>query len=222
MNVSIIIPAYNEEKTIAEVVRRAKKHSSKVIVIDDASSDNTSKIATMEGAKVYKHSINRGLGGSLGTGFKVALIENTEILITLDADCQHDPEDIPAIIRPITDGQADVVIGSRFLSRQNMPALRRLYNNLSNIITFSLFGVKTTDSQSGFRAFNKRAIESIKIKSNRMEVSSEIIKEIGLRNLRMKEIPIKAIYTEYSLSKGQGFIVGIKTFLKLLILKIIN
>lgn len=220
MSVSIIIPAYNEEKTIAEVVCRAKKHSSKVIVIDDASSDNTSKIAAMEGAKVYKHAINRGLGGALGTGFKVALIENTEILITLDADCQHDPDDIPNLIKPLVDGQADVVIGSRFLSRQEMPALRRLYNNLGNIVTFALFGVKTTDSQSGLRAFNKKAIESINIKSNRMEVSSEIIKEIGLRNLRVMEIPIKAIYTEYSLSKGQGFIVGIRTFLKLLILKI--
>ena len=222
MNISIIIPAYNEEKTIGEVVRRAKRHPAQIIVVDDASSDNTSKMALMEGAKVYRHAVNRGLGGALGTGFKIALIENTDILITLDADCQHDPEDIPAIIRPIIDGQADVVIGSRFLSRQDVPALRRLYNRAGNIVTLALFGVKTTDSQSGFRAFNKKAIESISIKSNRMEVSSEIIKEIGLRNLRMKEIPIKAIYTEYSLSKGQGFIVGVKTFLKLLILKIIK
>lgn len=222
MNISIIIPAYNEEKTIAEVIRRAKKHSAKVIVIDDASSDNTPKIATKEGAKVYRHAVNRGLGGALGTGFKAALIENTEIMITLDADCQHDPEDIPKLIKPITDGQADVVIGSRFLTRQDIPTLRRLYNGIGNIITFALFGVKTTDSQSGFRAFNKKAIGLIDIKTNRMEVSSEIIKEIGLRKLRMKEVPITAIYTKYSLSKGQGFIVGIKTFLKLLIIKIIN
>lgn len=222
MSVSIIIPAYNEQETIAEMVRRAKKHSAKVIVIDDASSDDTSKIAAREGAKVYKHTINRGLGGALGTGFKVALLEKTEILITLDADCQHDPDDIPNLIKPIIDNYADVVIGSRFLLRQNMPYLRRFYNSIGNIVTFVLFGVKTTDSQSGFRAFNKKAIETISIKSNRMEVSSEIIKEVGLRNLRMKEIPIKAIYTEYSMSKGQGFIVGFKTFFKLLIIKIIK
>lgn len=222
MSVSIIIPAYNEEKTIGEVVRRAKKHSAQVIVIDDASFDDTSKMAMAEGAKVYRHAINRGLGGAIGTGFKIALIENTEILITLDADGQHDPEDIPALLRPIIDGRADVVIGSRFLSRQDVPALRRLYNSLGNIVTLALFGVKTTDSQSGFRAFNKKAIEEIRIKSDRMEVSSEIIKEIGLRKLRVEEVPIKAIYTEYSLSKGQSFVVGVKTFLKLLIIKIIK
>ena len=113
-------------------------------------------------------------------------------------------------------GEADAVIGSRFLTRQPMPIFRRVGNSFFNIITFLLFGAKTTDSQSGYRAFNKRAAESLEIRVNGMEVSSEILKEIKTKRLRLKEVPIKATYTEYSLSKGQNFMLGIKTLIKLL------
>lgn len=220
MKIIVIIPAYNEEKTIRDVLQKAKKYVTKVVVIDDASSDSTHQIAIKEDAIVYRHSINRGLGGALGTGIKVALKENADIAVTLDADGQHDPSEISRLIQPIIDNKADVVIGSRFLRNQKVPIRRKIYNKIGNIITYLLFSVKTSDSQSGFRALNHKALELLKIKTNKMEVSSEIMKEIGKNNLRFMEVPIKAIYTEYSLSKGQSFFTGLRTLFKLIILKL--
>jgi len=216
----VIIPAYNEEKTIAEVIRKTKKYADNIIVVDDGSCDNSAKIAKEMGAIVYSHSINRGLGGALGTGIKAALIHGAEIIITLDADGQHDPCHISSLIEPIISSEVEVVIGSRFLNNQKIPFLRKFYNKIGNLVTYFLFGIKTTDSQSGFRVFSRRAAELLELKTNRMEVSSEIFKEIKANNLRFKEVAIEAIYTEYSLSKGQGALVGLKTLIKLLILKI--
>ena len=222
MKLVAVIPAYNEEKHIGEVVQGVKKYTNNVIVIDDGSKDKTYQIALERGARVYRHLINRGLGGALGTGIKTALLSGAEIIVTLDADGQHDPNEIPKIIEPIREGKADVVIGSRFLSRQSMPLFRRLGNPFLNLITFFLFGVWSTDSQSGMRAFNKKAAQSLEIYTNGMEVSSEILKEIQAHRFRLKEIPIKSIYTDYSLSKGQGLIPGLKTLFKLFILKLIK
>jgi len=138
----------------------------------------------------------------------------------LDADGQHDPDDIPKLIKPIISGDADFVVGSRFLEKQSMPLFRKLGNYFYNLVTWILFGIRSSDTQSGMRAFNKKAAEGLEIITRGMEVSSEIIKEIKIRRLRLKEVPIKAIYTPYSLSKGQGFMVGLKTLIKLLILKL--
>jgi UDP-N-acetylglucosamine---dolichyl-phosphate N-acetylglucosaminyltransferase len=220
MNLVVIIPAYNEEKNIGQVIQGVKKYTSNIIVIDDGSKDQTFQIASQNGARVLHHLINRGLGGALSTGIKAALSERADIIITLDADGQHDPEEIPNLIKPIIEGQADVVIGSRFIKNQSMPLFRKAGNYFFNLITFFLFGIWSTDSQAGMRAFNKKAAENLEIFTSGMEVSSEIIKEIKSHNLRLKEVPIKAIYTDYSLSKGQGLIPGLKTLIKLLILKL--
>lgn len=216
MKTVAIIPAFNEEKTIKEVVSKLKNYADQIIVIDDGSRDRTSQTALEAGATVYRHMLNLGLGGALGTGIKAALSQGADIIVTLDADAQHDPAEIPALLKPILDGEADAVIGSRFLIRQPMPLFRRLGIPFLNIVTFLLFGAKTTDSQSGYRAFSKKTAQALEIRAQGMEVSSEIIKEIKVRGLKMKEVPIKATYTEYSLSKGQGLVTGIKTLIKLL------
>jgi len=220
MKIAAIIPAYNEEKNIGQVLRGVKKYADSIIVIDDGSGDKTAEKAMENGAKVYSHIINRGLGGALSTGIKAALLENSDIIVTLDADGQHDPDDIPKLIKPIISGDADFVVGSRFLEKQSMPLFRKLGNYFYNLVTWILFGIRSSDTQSGMRAFNKKAAEGLEIITRGMEVSSEIIKEIKIRRLRLKEVPIKAIYTPYSLSKGQGFMVGLKTLIKLLILKL--
>lgn len=216
MKTVAIIPAFNEEKTIGEVVSKSKKYADQIIVIDDGSKDGTCRIAADSGATVYRHLVNRGLGGALGTGIKAALQNEADIIVTLDADGQHDPAEIPRLIKPMINGEADAVIGSRFLANQPMPLFRKLGNPFFNLVTFLLFGVKTTDSQSGMRAFSKKAAQSLEIRSNGMEVSSEILKEIKIKQLKLKEVPIKSIYTDYSLSKGQGLLPGIKTLIKLL------
>ena len=222
MNLVVVIPAYNEEKNIEKVILGVKKYTKSIIVINDGSTDKTSKIAENAGAKVYSHLINRGLGGALSTGIKAALFWLADIIVTLDADGQHDPDEIPKIIKPIIEDKADIVIGSRFLVSQPIPIFRRMGNLFLNLITFFLFGIWSTDSQSGMRAFNKRGAENLEIYTNGMAVSSEILKEAHLHRLKIKEVPIKSIYTEYSLSKGQGFIPGLKTLFRLFILKLIK
>ncbi|MDD5015272.1 MAG: glycosyltransferase family 2 protein [Atribacterota bacterium] len=217
----VVIPAYNEEKTIQGVIKGVKNYIKDIIVVDDGSTDHTSKLAQGEGVIVYRHIINRGLGGALATGIQGALLEGADIILTFDADGQHRAEDIPRIMKPIVEEAADIVIGSRLLdSHKNMPPSRRIANRIGNTITYALFGIKTTDSQSGLRCFNRKAAQSIDIKTNSMEVSSEIIKEIKAHNLKLAEVPIEVIYTDYSLSKGQSFFTGLKTVLKLIILKL--
>lgn len=169
---------------------------------------------------VVRHILNRGLGGAITTGLSFAKLHGYDIAITLDADGQHVPKDALPMIDLLTSGKFDIVIGSR-LSKgtSNMPSDRRLLNWLANAATFVFFGVKTTDSQSGFRAFNRKAIESIRLKTERMEVSSEIFAEIRRLNLRHAEVPITVIYTDYSRSKGQQnsntWSVGYKLMLRL-------
>lgn len=217
---SVVIPAYNEAENIGRVIKGIKKYTDNVIVVDDGSKDNTSQIALQNGAKVYYHLLNRGLGGALGTGIKAALSDRADIVVTLDADGQHDPKEIPKLIKPIIEGKADIVIGSRFLIRQPMPLLRRAGIPFFNLITFLLFGIWSTDSQSGLRAFNRKAAENLEIFTGGMEASSEIIKEIKSHKFKLKEVPIRAIFTTYSLSKGQGLFTGFRTLMKLLILKL--
>jgi glycosyltransferase involved in cell wall biosynthesis len=226
MSTVIVIPAYNEEKMIGEVIRGCQRQNkdSQIVVIDDGSKDRTKKIAQEAGAIVLSHPINRGLGASLSTGLTAALLllkDKEGIIVTLDADGQHDPREIPKLIEPILKGEAEVVIGSRFISseRKKIPFLRYLANWCGNFFTWLLFGIKVTDSQSGFRAFSFQAAQKIRLRTNTMEVSSEIIREIKLNNLKLKEVPITPIYTDYSLSKGQGFWRGLETLWKLIILR---
>lgn len=219
MKTIAVIPAYNEEKTIADVLERTRLFVDEIIVVNDGSSDRTAQIAKSKNVIVVSHVINRGLGAAIGTGFDAALKFGADMVVTLDADGQHDPSEIPKFVSAIQGG-ADTVIGSRMLNPSGMPWFRRVANRLGNLVTLFLFGAHVTDSQSGFRAFNKFALKKIKIRTNRMEVSSELIAESKVHKLNLVEVPIKAIYTDYSLSKGQGFFVGIKTLLKLVLRRI--
>jgi glycosyltransferase involved in cell wall biosynthesis len=216
--VVVVVPAYNEERTILGVIRGLKQRGfTKLIVVDDGSSDRTGELASYEGIIILRHILNRGLGGALGTGLKAALHFEPEIIVTFDADGQHDPDDIPRLLEPIEKGEAEVVIGSRMLEPVGMPYPRRLANWTANVITYLLFRGWTTDSQSGLRAFSRHAAAQIQIRTSGMEVSSEIIAEAAGKHLKLMEVPVKAIYTSYSLSKGQSFTVGLHTLLKLIL-----
>lgn len=225
MNLLIVIPAYNEEKTIERVVLSVPKKINRVrkyeiLVVDDGSSDETGQKARRAGAIVISHYINRGLGGAIGTGFEYAKRNNYDAMITLDADGQHDPHEINTIVEGLVKNRANICIGSRLMNLKGMPWYRAVGNYGLNIITFILFGVWTTDSQSGFRAFSYSAIQKIDIRADRMEVSSEIFSEISKHNLKFCEMPIRAIYTNYSLSKGQKNSNAFKIILKLIIKKL--
>lgn len=209
MKLLIIVPAYNEGQVVADTLRRIRGTTRKlkqktILVVDDGSTDDTVSKARQAGVKVIRHIINRGLGGALGTGLTYAKKHGYDVAITLDADGQHDPRDIVPALKPISSDSADVVIGSRVKSGlHQIPTDRKILLMASNLFTWAMYGQFTTDSQSGFRVFNRLAIEQIRVKTERMEVSSEFFSEIKRLKLRLAEVPIKVIYTPYSRTKGQ-------------------
>jgi len=218
MKVVVVIPAYNEGKTIAKVVNDLKFYVQEVVVVDDGSSDQTYNEAKKAGAVVVRHIINLGgPGGATQTGISFALRHGADVIFTFDADGQHFVEDVPALVKPILENKTDVVIGSRLISKKGMPWFRVLANFTANIFTYLLFGIWTTDSQSGLKAFSREAAQKIKITMSGFEFSSEIIAEIKRNNLRLVEVPIRIRYTDYSLSKGQNFLMGLKTLWRLIL-----
>jgi len=222
-DVLIIIPAYNEQESIRDVIESLKKYDYvNILVVDDGSTDRTFEIVNELNVYVAKHMINRGAGAASATGFEIAKIIGSDIVITFDADGQHDAADIVRLIEPIRKEEADVVIGSRMLAGLGMPFRRTIYNIIANVMTFILSGIFVSDTQSGLKAFNRKAYNLIDIETARMEFCSEIIHKIKKYNLRYREVKITSIYTDYSLSKGQGFIVGVKTLFRLLLSKLFS
>jgi len=221
----IILPAFNEAVAIATVLKNLQQFQQQekflklhITVVDDGSTDSTSAICKSMKIKVLRHVLNRGLGGALATGMEYAKKNNFDFALTMDSDGQHDIADIPKAMKLLVENRADVVIGSRMLGQKGMPKDRVLINKLSNYFTFLLFGILTSDSQSGFRAFNKTALAHMSLRTQGMEVSSEIFAEIKKYKLRLAEVPISVIYTDYSRKKGQtnlnSFNVGLKLLLR--------
>lgn len=227
MKLLIIVPAYNEQKVIGKVLDGLKQikiegMEKEIVVVDDGSSDNTKSQALKRGVTVLTHIVNRGLGGALGTGLLYAKKINADLVVTFDADGQHESEDLKKMIAPLLQHNADVVIGSRMLTKGGMPVDRKIINLAANVVNYLLWSVWVTDTQSGLRAFSKEAVKKIEIKMNKMEVSSEFLKEIGRNHLKVAEVPIKAIYTDYSKSKGQKNANAINVLVKLLVYKFAN
>ena len=219
-DVAVVVPVYNEEKTVAGVIESLLDRGYRVIAVDDGSRDSTPEIlagiaSERDGLSVYTHVINRGLGTALRTGLRAAVDEGASCIVTCDADGQHDPDDIEGVIEPLLKGEADVVIGSRDFSE--MPLSRSLGNTLMNLLTLLFYGCRVSDSQSGLRAFTARAASVIDIKSRGYGVSSEIIGEIHRNGLRMREVTIKTIYTPETISKGTSTSVGIRILLRLIL-----
>lgn len=208
MKLLIGIPAYNEQEMISQVIKSLPRkiegiEKIDILVVDDGSTDQTAKIAQNLGVYVLRHILNRGLGGALKTIFSYFRSKNYDILVTFDADGQHNPADIFNLVKPIIRGEKDISIGSRWQKSRNIPFARKIINKFANIITYLLFSVWTSDSQSGLRAFSKKAVQLIDLQSDGMEVSSEFFREIYRHRLRYNEVPIVVQYTSYSQTKGQ-------------------
>lgn len=208
MKLVIVVPAFNESAVIYKVLNSLPKRLKvikdiRVIAVDDGSTDETAIQALKAKVNVVRHPINRGLGAAIKTGLAWAKKQNADIIITFDSDGQHNPKDIPKLINPIITNNADLVIGSRFKKKQKVPLDRLFLNWSANVATLLLFGVFSTDSQSGLRAFSKKAANLIDFKGERMEFSSEIILEAKKHKLKIKEVATDSIYTSYSRQKGQ-------------------
>jgi len=212
-----VIPAYNEETRIASVVGGAKKYVDKVVVVDDGSDDKTGFKAREAGAQVVRHVENSGAGAATMTGIEAARILGADIIVTIDADEQHDPNDIPLLLASVQEGEVDIVLGNRFGQRNRIPLIRRVANKIGNVLTFFATGKWVSDSQCGFKVFGPKAIKDIDLKMNGFEFCTEIVRETAQHRWRFKEVPVKVLYSEYTLAKGQSFAHGIKTALKILL-----
>lgn len=187
----VCIPAFNEEKTIGKVVVRALPYVDQVLVCDDGSGDMTAAIAEKLGAKVIRHEQNMGKGEAFRSLFSACRDMGADVMITLDGDDQHDPADIPKLIDPLAKGYADIVIGSRFhADNKGIPSYRKVGNRLLNAVTIS--GV--SDTQSGFRAYNRKAIEELRPSESGMGVDSEILMDASRQGLKVIEVPVSVKY----------------------------
>ena len=214
VNVVAIIPAYNEEKALADVIGKTLGHVDEVIVVDDGSSDKTSEVAIEAGARVIKHSVNLGKGEALKSGFKA--IGDDSIIITIDGDGQHNPSEIPDLVRPIVEDGADLVNGSRYMNgpEENTPAYRRVGQKVLDIATNISAGTKVTDSQSGFRAFSPQSKNVFRFKDTGFGIESEMLVDAAEAGLKIVEVPITVRYdldgsTKDPITHGVGVLFNI-------------
>jgi len=197
--IAVGIPAFNEEATIAKVVVRALRHADKVLVVDDGSGDDTALIAEKLGVAVIRHERNLGKGAALRTCLDWARSSGVGILVTLDADGQHDPDEIPRIIDPILKGEADVVIGSRRVMSE-APTYRRFGGRFLDRATGVRVGGVVVDAQSGFRAYSREALEHVTAAEYGMGADSEILMRAKDAGLKIVEVPAKISYEGPKLS----------------------
>ena len=211
MRVAIIIPAYNEGPVIKSVVDGVNqifsksKYAYEVVVINDRSTDDTAKNAkNAKKATVISHILNQGAGGATSTGLAYAVRHGFDWAITIDGDGQHDPGDALECLKHAIATNSDLLIGSRLMDKEGMSRVKLLGNKGLSIITWLLFGVNVTDSQSGLRIFSRKALDTLEWKSTSYDFCSEMIWRAKQAKLKINEYPIKAIYTDYSRAKGQN------------------
>jgi glycosyltransferase involved in cell wall biosynthesis len=217
----VVIPVFNEASVLGDVLSAIPTSIDgmevRVLVVDDGSTDRTAEVARSHGTLLVRHMVNLGVGAATRTGLRVAKEFNPSVVVTIDGDGQHNPDEIRSLVRCLLDKDYDVVIGSRILQPQGMPATRFAANLLLNAITFVVYGKVVSDSQSGFKAFSRRSLDIIELKSAGYEVCSEIIGEIVRNQLNYKSLPVKAVYTDYSQAKGQHFLNGINLILQMFV-----
>lgn len=215
-DVWIVIAAYNEDRAIGQVLEELRGWFRNVIVVDDGSRDATSEVARSAGALVITHPVNLGQGAALQTGFDAALLLGADYLATFDADGQHRPEDVHALLGALTRSGADVALGDRFAGTSpGMPRSRRLLLRLARRFTSLTTGVSVSDPHNGLRAVTASAASRLRIRQNGMAHASEIVAEIGRLDLSVVEVPVEVRYTDYSRKKGQEGLDAINILLDL-------
>ena len=214
-DIHIFIPAFNEEQTIGAVLAAIQKDGyASYFVINDGSTDQTAEQARLGEAGVIDHWINRGVGAATQTAIEFARSKDCAFMVLMDGDGQHLAQDIEVLAKRMAKGDCDIVIGSRFLKDVSaMPRSRRGFNYLANVLTHLFSKHQYTDTQSGFRMLNRRAIEHLELTVDQFGFCSEMLFLAEQKELRVVEVPITTVYTPYSLAKGQDFYTGIATAL---------
>jgi len=195
-----VIPAYNEEKNIGEVIRKCKQYVHQIIVVDDGSQDNTLQVAKSMKVITIANEKNKGKTDALKRGFARGINEDGQIFILIDGDGQHNPEEIPLFLEKIREG-FDLVIGARKFDKKVMPKIRILANSISSYLVSFICGVRVEDSQSGYRAIKRELLEKISLTSNRYQVDTEMIIKSAKSGYKIGFIPIETIYHAQAKSK---------------------
>jgi polyprenyl-phospho-N-acetylgalactosaminyl synthase len=204
MSVWVVVAAYNEERVIASTVGSLRDTFSQIVVVDDGSTDTTAMGALDAGAHVCSHPINLGQGAALQTGIDFALRRGAQLIITFDADAQHDVHDAEGMVNYISSMGVDVVLGSRFLGDSvGMSRRKRLLLKVATLFTRLTTQMKVTDTHNGLRCFTRSAAQRIKIRQNRMAHASEILAQISSLKMTYAEYPCTITYTDYSKARGQ-------------------
>lgn len=194
-HIAVLIPAYNEELTIGSVVLQAHRHANLVLVVNDGSEDRTSEVARAAGAEVIDHLKNGGKASALRTGFNELKMRDLDVVVMMDGDGQHDVRDINALIAPILKDEADLTIGSRFMKKDNsIPLYRQVGQRILNRMTNIGSSKKITDTQSGFRAFNRKTLLNMNFQSKGYAVEQDMIIHCSDSGLRITEVPISVRY----------------------------
>ncbi len=208
----IVIPAYNEGSRLPGLLKRISHLGyDHIVVVDDGSSDDTYLVSKDHHVNVVRHPINLGVGAATQTGINFALRNGAEYIVTLDGDHQHLPEDIEHLLEEIKSKGSDMVIGSRFLKRDNkIPTTRIFYNKIANIVTYLITGVRVSDSQSGMKVLSGKFARANELNCNGFEFCVEMIRNAGRKNFKVSEIPISVKYSKDTMQKGQSLFTGVK------------
>jgi len=202
----VVIPAYNESEAIRSVVVDLLARDYSVVVVDDGSKEPLIDVLRGTSVHLLRHAINLGQGAALQTGIRYALEQGAEIIVTFDADGQHQSADIAPLIAPIVEGRAEVALGSRFAAGGraiNISRSKRAVLGLAIVFTRWSTGLAVTDTHNGLRALSRKAAERLHITQNGMAHASQILQRIATRRLSFVEVPVTVVYTEYSVRKGQ-------------------
>lgn len=216
-NLYAVIPAYNEEKSIIGIIQKTRKYVDKVIVVDDGSMDSTKKNAENTGAIVLRHVVNLGKGAALKTGCDFAFSKGAKFVVALDADAQHNPEDIPRLAEKLE--RHDIVFSFR-KSSASMPLVLKFGNSFISGVARALYGIDLKDTQCGFRAFSREAYRKIRWSASDYSMESEMISNAGKQRLKYSQIPIETVYSDKY--KGTTVMDGIKIVLNMLWWKFLN
>ncbi len=214
------MPSFNEGVVVAETVLALKDHGFQIVIIDDGSAaEKAAILQSIPDVHLLRHSINMGQGAALQTGVSYAIAQGAEMIVHHDADGQHNPDDIEGLMAPVLAGEADIVLGSRFLRKEDWQAVpngRKILLRAGVVINGLLTGMWLSDAHNGARAMNRKAAEAIVLKENGFAHATEILQEIKRTGLRYVERPTRIRYTEYSLYKGQKASNAINIFIDLL------
>ena len=194
MKILAVIPAFNAANSLPGLLHRIKSRIADILVVDDGSVDQTSSVALQTGVNVLRHKINKGKGAALKTGFASALVSSFDAVITIDADGQHDPDDIPRFIQAHADSCADVIIGSRRENKGGMPWPRRISNWSTSRILSSILNTEIEDSQCGYRLISRAVLESVKLDSDKFDLESEIIIKAVRAGFKIRFLHVKSNY----------------------------